>query len=63
VKEDTSITGMFYEETGFIFEGEWTGFVSGGIELAQISGSFNQSITSINPGGLVTVSGSFIANQ
>jgi len=63
VNQDTTAAGMFYEDTGFIFEGDWNGFVVSTTETIQISGSFNQSVTSVNPGGLVTVSGSFIAEQ
>jgi hypothetical protein len=63
VGADTIASGMLYEETGFIFESNWSGYVVSATDLLQISGSFNESVTTINPGGLVTVSGSFIAEQ
>ena len=63
INSDTTTGGMFFEDTGFIFEGDWTGYVVSTADAIQLSGSFNQSVTTVNPGGLVTVSGSFIAEQ
>ena len=63
VNPDTTASGMLFEETGFIFESAWSGYVVSTTDSLQISGSFNESVTTVNPGGLVTVSGSFIAEQ
>ena len=64
VGADTAIAGMFYEDTGFIFEGNWSGYISDfGGGSAQLAGTFNQQVSSINPGGLITVSGSFSVSK
>lgn len=63
VLQDTTVSGMFYEDNIFFFEGAWDGFVVDTGTVKQMSGTFNQNIESTNPGGLVTVSGSFMAEQ
>ena len=63
VSQDTTVTGMFYEDNILLFEGAWSGFVVDTGTTKQISGTFNQNVESTNPGGLVSISGSFMAEQ
>lgn len=63
IGSDTVVNGMFYEDNIFFFEGAWSGFVVDTGTVKQMSGTFNQNVESTNPGGLVSVSGSFMAEQ
>ena len=62
VTSDSLVVGMFYEDNIFFFEGDWSGFVSL-TDPMQISGTFTQNVETMNPGSLVSVSGSFVAEQ
>ena len=62
IASDSSAVGMFFEDNISFFEGDWTGFATL-TDPIQVSGTFNQNVDTVNPGGLVSVSGSFFAEQ
>ena len=62
INADTTATGTIVEDTGFLFETTWSGFISDQGSSVQLSGSFNQSASS-NIYGLVNVSGSFMVTK
>jgi hypothetical protein len=64
VSSDTTIAGTFSEDYLFTFEGGWNGYVTDlGAGAYQISATFNESVNTVFPGGLATVSGSFILDK
>ena len=63
ISPDTTASGTLTEDTGFIFEASWIGFVVSVTDSIQISGSFNEFVPTTNPGYSVAVSGSFIVEQ
>lgn len=64
VSQDTTVAGAVGEDNIFFFDGVWSGFVVDTGATKQISGTIgSQNVESTNPGGLVSISGSFMAEQ